>query len=109
MTKKDFKLDKLDSGAHKHLDGKLRLDLVPPEVREIFALVSAYGVSKGYGEKDWEKGIPEPILLGAMERHELHQLKGTELDAESGLPHLYHMAWNAMAAAVLYKRKHKKD
>lgn len=98
--KKQFK-----SGAHKDIQGKLRLDLVPLEIRQIFAAVLQAGIAKGYGERDWEKGIPLEQLLAAMERHELEVLAGHEIDVETKLPHIYHMAWNAMAAAVLYMRK----
>lgn len=39
----------------KYDDGKLRIDLIPPEVIRALAMVFAYGADK-YGRWNWEKG-----------------------------------------------------
>ena len=84
--------------------GKLRVDLVPPEVTEIFAEVSQVSLKK-YKERSWEKGQKlHSHLFASARRHLLKWEKGEDIDPESGLPHIYHAMWNVNAMAVFYKR-----
>jgi hypothetical protein len=46
----------------------------------------------------------------ALTRHRIARAKGEEYDLESGLPHIAHQAWNALAQLELYyKSKQKSD
>ena len=73
--------------------GKLRLDLVPPELLYAVAKVLTYGATK-YSARTWEKGIGHERLFGALQRHlwAWQAGFGEANDEESGMPHLYHAA-----------------
>jgi len=85
-------------------DGKLRLDLITPEMIRSLGEVLTYGAKK-YGDRNWEKGIDEDRLYAACERHLLAYREGQMLDEESGLPHLYHAFCTLGMWATLDKRK----
>jgi hypothetical protein len=67
--------------------------------------VGTYGVRK-YAAHGWET-VPdrERRYMDAMIRHMLAHLRGEKQDAESGLDHLAHMAWNALCVLELEQRK----
>ena len=66
-------LGKPDAPGVKFDHGKLRYELLPPEFLLGLAEVTTFGASK-YNDRNWEKGIDEERLLGAMFRHvELHR------------------------------------
>lgn len=44
----------------------------------------------------------EQRYTNALVRHLIKHLTGEEIDKESGLPHLQHVAWNALAICELY-------
>lgn len=78
-----------DKFGRKDDSGKLRMDLIPPEVEEMLALVLTKGASK-YADRNWEKGIKYSRVYAALRRHLLAWMKGEEIDSEWGLPHLAH-------------------
>lgn len=94
-TEKGVKLD----------EGKPRLDLVLGDFADALwsvGDVGTYGANK-YTDKGWQEvsnGIER--YSNAMLRHYLNYRKGIELDSESGLSHLSHMAWNALAILQLH-------
>lgn len=98
-TEKGVKLD----------EGKPRLDLVLGDFADALWCVGAvgtYGANK-YTDKGWqevENGIER--YGNAMLRHYLNYRKGLMFDGESGLAHLGHMAWNALAMLQLYLIPH---
>lgn len=77
--------------------GKLRLDLVPPEALFALAEVFAFGATK-YAEFGWEAGglSPKRLYAAAMRHLTAYWLARRtnkpelSLDPESNLPHLYH-------------------
>ena len=83
----------LSTGAKKDLQGKSRLDLVPPEMIMGISHVLTYGTYK-YAARNWEKGIPFMTSYAAAMRHLLTWASGTDLDEESGLHHLKHALCN---------------
>jgi hypothetical protein len=92
---------KLDSGKPKAavlLDFALALRAV--------ADVGTFGADK-YSRGGWQH-VPngEERYADAMWRH-LLKSRHEELDADSGLDHLAHMAWNALAALDLKLRNQK--
>lgn len=91
-----------DEGV-KFDNGKLRLNLIPPEAFESIGEVLTIGAEK-YGERNWEKGISEDRLVGALLRHLVAHRLGN-LQDESGLNHLDHVLCNAMFLSVLFRRK----
>lgn len=106
-----FELTDTGTGATKHLTGKLMVDLVPPESTVDIAAVLTYGsVVKGYGERNWEKGIPYMTLLSAAKRHLLQFELGVDNDHESNLPHLSHALANiAMLSALTHRGRVELD
>jgi len=82
--------------AKKHDTGKLKYDLIEPEMIEVLAQVLTYGADK-YGEGNW-KGLNsfESRYSSAMMRHYEAWRKGEEIDGESGLSHLGHAACNIL-------------
>ncbi len=81
------------SEGKKHDTGKLRLDLIPPEMHRALGEVLTFGAGK-YGDRNWEKGIDLSRLYAAGQRHLLAHAEGEFLDPESGLPHLCHAFCN---------------
>jgi len=77
------------SKGKKESDGKLRVDLIPPEVELALAEVLTYGAMK-YGDNNWKKGIEYSKIYGALRRHLLAWRQNDIVDNESGLPHLWH-------------------
>ena len=96
-TEKGVKLD----------NEKPRMDLVLGEFTralEEVGKVGTFGADK-YTDKGWievDNGIER--YLSAMLRHYMKFRRGKQKDEESGLSHLSHMAWNALAVLELYKR-----
>ena len=89
------------------LDGeKPRMDLVLrgfSHAIEDIADVGTYGAHK-YTDDGWQSvdnGIER--YLSAMIRHYLKYRQGEMYDTESELPHLSHMAWNALAVLELWE------
>lgn len=94
-----------DTGAMKDDEGKLRVDLVAPEMIEGIAAVLGAGIAKGYPARNWEKGLPLiEASLGSAMRHMLKFQKGIDNDEETGLSHLVHAFANLGMAYTNYKR-----
>jgi hypothetical protein len=104
---KKIVLTKLKTGASKHLDGKLRTDLVTPEMIEALARVLTYGADK-YEDRNWEKGIPYMTSVGAAMRHLLAFQKGIDTDEESGLYHI-DQAFLNLGMVVTFNQRGRKD
>jgi len=90
----------------KHLKkdaGKLRLDLIPVDAMEELSKVYAFGAKK-YAEHSWESGIMLSRVYAALLRHLFAWWRGEDTDPESGLSHLAHVVWNAVALLTYVKR-----
>ncbi len=86
MKDKGLKYDKV----------KLLMSLVDPRCIEDIARVLTYGAEK-YAPNSWQQvEDAERRYKDALLRHTFEYLKGVELDEESGLTHLSHMATNIM-------------
>ena len=72
-----------------------------PDALKAVALVSEFGANK-YTYKGW-KTVPDGVdrYSEALVRHIADEFSDAILDAESGLPHAYHTAWNALARLQL--------
>lgn len=73
--------------------GKLELSLVNPELVKAVAGVRMYGAEKYGDSENWRKVEPKRYV-DALYRHLLAYIEGNEVDEESGLSHLAHMACN---------------
>lgn len=72
--------------------------LIPPEFMIELGKVYGFGAGK-YAPWNWAKGYAWSLSFNALQRHLLSWLDGEELDPESNLSHLAHVAWHA---ATLY-------
>lgn len=73
--------------------GKLELSLVNPQLVKAVAEVRMYGTEKYGDSENWRKVEPKRYV-DALYRHLLAYIEGDEVDEESGLSHLAHMACN---------------
>ncbi|MFP5522317.1 dATP/dGTP diphosphohydrolase domain-containing protein [Peptococcus simiae] len=78
----------------KNDTGKPRLALVSPYLIEAVGAVRTYGTDK-YGSPDNWRQVSADRYKDALMRHLCAYLKDPDgVDAESGLPHLWHLACN---------------
>lgn len=91
------------AGGMKYDGGKLLVSLVQPEFVRGVAEVLTFGANK-YAPNSWQT-VPDAKRRyeDALYRHWLSYLEGEELDSESGLEHLKHLACNAMFLLYLNK------
>lgn len=76
-------------------DGKPRMDLLCPYAMEGIAMVMMKGAEK-YAAWNWAKGMAWSKPVACMLRHIFKFMAGEDIDKESGLPHVDHVATNAM-------------
>lgn len=95
-------------GALRFDEGKTRLELLSPMALAGTARVLEYGAKK-YGEHNWKKGMKWSRCIGSLLRHTFHFMHGQELDEESGLPHVDHIACNAMFLQEYFRTKKDLD
>jgi hypothetical protein len=99
-------IDQHAPGAKLDAD-KLRMGLVFGgfgHAMEQVARIGTYGAKK-YSDNGWQSVADgEARYKDALLRHLVAAMKkgGNALDPESGLPHLAHMAWNALAVLELW-------
>lgn len=93
----------------KHDGGKMRLDLVPPEIIEAIGAVRTYGLQK-YGKEYSYRQVEPKRYRAALMRHLCAWLKNPfGVDEESGLPHIWHMACNVAFLIELDKSEVSND
>lgn len=95
------KVLKLDKGLRFN-DGKIRYDLIEPSAIKELAKVFTKGAEK-YAPRNWEKGMEWSKVLASLKRHTAAFEQGEDYDNESGLYHMAHAAWNALALVSYYK------
>lgn len=84
---------------------KVRFDLLEPHAIKELAKVFTFGAHK-YADNNWIKyGMDWSRVIGSLERHVNAFKAGQDYDEETGLPHMAHAAWNALAL-VSYMRFH---
>jgi hypothetical protein len=85
--------------------GKPRPTLVPVSLINAVTAIREYGCKKYNDPENWRNVEPQRYK-DALYRHWLAYLGGEELDNESGLPHLWHLACNA-AFLIEFNEKSK--
>lgn len=85
-------------------EGKLRLSLVPVGIIKAIARVRMFGVKKYGSDENW-KEVEKGRYIDAMLRHILAYVEGKEVDEESGLPPLWHVACNVAFLIDLEDKK----
>lgn len=85
--------------------GKLRLTLVPRGIIRAVAAIREYGCEKYHDPENWRQVEPQRYRDAAY-RHFLAYLDDPQgVDAESGLPHLWHLACNIAFLVEMEGRK----
>lgn len=82
-----------EAGGMRFNKNKPKLSLVPHSLKQHCALALEYGTQK-YAKGNWRKGLSWSDTLDSLERHLDAFKEGEDLDPESGLHHLAHMAAN---------------
>lgn len=87
--------------GRKDDSGKIRLELIPPELVFAVGTVLTFGAEK-YGDRNWERGMSWSRVFGALMRHMWCWWGGKgpttrnfafgDLDDETELSHLWHAA-----------------
>lgn len=88
--------------------GKPDMSLLDADAMEGTAAVLSFGAKK-YAKHNWKKGMPWGRVIGSMLRHTFKFMSGEDVDKESGLPHVDHIACNAMFLQNYYRNKKNLD
>lgn len=102
-----------NSKGKKYDDGKPMAGTLTDVFSRALMAVGAcieYGTHKYPDPKNWQlvnNGIKR--YRDAMVRHLLKYNAGIDKDEETGLPHLAHMCWNALAILELYMQEYKDE
>lgn len=86
--------------------GKPMMSIITPEFRVGLAKVLTFGAVK-YTRNNWRSGTNYTRLLDSLHRHLAAFELGEDIDAESGLQHLYHAAANIMFLATFVENPDK--
>lgn len=99
----DSSLDRFKTGDFKNdkIDHKLRMDLLPLDVLEAVTLIYNYGALK-YKPNSWRTLSDGANRYRAALLRHLSATSYEECDQESHLPHVLHLAWNALALVGFY-------
>ena len=91
------------SEGRKDDTGKVRMELLPPELLEATAVVLTFGAKK-YEDRNWEKGMKWSRVFGALMRHLWSWWKGEKCDVETGYSHLWHASC-CIAFLIAYEQR----
>ena len=100
----------LKTGAFKMDAGKpgIYQGLIKRFPRALWAVaeISTFGKNK-YGTWEGWEGVDDAFnrYMDAKGRHDLKAAMGEEVDPDSQLKHLAHLAWGALATLELYERE----
>jgi hypothetical protein len=98
---------KMSEGV-KHDQDKLRMDLIPVSGINAVAETLTHGAKK-YGDRNWENGLLYSRVYAALLRHLTAWWGGEDIDSESGLSHLSHVATNAFFLVELSNKEGHDD
>lgn len=89
-------------GARRFNGDKTVYHMIPPAALEQLARVFMMGREK-YDEENWRSGngLSKTGCYNSLFRHIQAWLMGEDNDPQSGLPHMAHAAWNALAIIEL--------
>lgn len=99
----------VEQNFEAHTTGAMRqnmrevYDLFPIEGLKAYCRVAEFGANK-YAPWNWARGLPQTQIAASLTRHLSAYLRGEENDQDSGLSHIDHVVWNAVALA--HHREH---
>jgi hypothetical protein len=97
-----------DKGAVRHDQGKPMPELLSPVAMMGIARVLEFGARK-YAANNWRKGMSWSRCVASLLRHTFKFMAGEDVDKESGLPHVDHMACNVMFLQEYFRTKKDLD
>jgi hypothetical protein len=98
----------LTAGGHKADTGKIPCELLAPSAMLGTAAVLDFGAKK-YARENWRKGLAWSRVIGAILRHLFAFMAGEDLDKETGLPHIDHVACEVMFLQEFYRTRKDLD
>lgn len=72
------------------------------------SIVGTFGAEK-YSKNNWKKGLNHTEVVDSLMRHLSSYMDGEMVDPESGLPHVDHVSWNALALAEMVATRPELD
>ena len=102
-----YKFDSKEVAIKQDVD-KSRVDLLDADWLLGIGEVLKFGARK-YSDNNWRGGFKYSRLIAAAFRHLLSIIKGEDIDAESGLPHVDHLACCVMFLSWHLKNKPELD
>ena len=88
-----------DNGGLRHDEGKPEFHLLPSDALRELGRVYTFGAKK-YAPYNWERGMLWSRCFNSLLRHLYAYWDGQKYDEETGLHHMAHVAWNAIALLV---------
>lgn len=89
--------------GRKDDQGKIRLELIPPELLFCVGDILTSGAIK-YESRNWERGMKWSRVFGALMRHLWAWWAGEKADPETGKSHLWH-AGACVAFLIAYEAR----
>lgn len=97
-----------ETGSLRDNAGKMPFSEVPLEAMEAIATVLFKSSKDGggkYPRRNWRKGNKHSVPMDSLLRHAAKRCNGELNDAESGMPHSWHILINAVFL-VFYEKRH---
>lgn len=91
------------TAGRKDDGGKVRYELLPPELLDGVAQILTFGGAK-YDDRNWERGMKWSRIFGALMRHMWAWWGGQQTDPETGKSHLWH-AGACLAFLMAYEAR----
>lgn len=88
-----------DNGGLRADKGKTEFHLIPVDGLAELGRVYSFGAKK-YAPRNWERGMLWSRCYNSLLRHLYAYWNGERNDQETGLHHMAHVAWNAVALLV---------
>jgi hypothetical protein len=94
----------------RHNSDKPKISMVLDANEAILGIaqVLMFGEKK-YARGNWLKGLPWTEIIDSLQRHVLAFNAGEDMDPESGLPHVDHIATNALFLSQMFKTQKALD
>jgi hypothetical protein len=96
------------AGGVKHDSDKRRVDLLPIDALEGVADILGHGAKK-YGDRNWEGGLAWMRIVGAIMRHLFAFVRREDVDPDSGMLHVDHLACEALFLSAMARRRKDLD